>query len=347
MSANVPKNFFWRGIRRFHSCRGMTLVELMVVTGILGIVMGAVYSLMLPVQKSTFTQTEVVDLQDDLRLALKQITMDVRHAGLLVDNTPPPAGVGTLPITVGNAGAQFTLRRRINNFASAAQVLCQNTGTGQVTYRITPPLMTGRFSTGMRVKLVDSAGTLAGTSPIATITINDPTSNDANGADLNRYNDDTVTFASDDGSEIEGLSCSMGASGGTFYVFPTAPGEPEIRTVTYIFTPQDLNPDPARPRPTLRRFEDWPPDGTPIPDPLPNPLPPNWLLLGGDTPVAGDVRKTIAAQFAYDSVAQIFTIDITGSTTAYNPNNPNDDSLANAKTRRLQTRVALRNALLE
>ncbi len=71
-----------------HGCRGMTLVELLMVMAILSVVMMAVMSLYIPVVQSTAAQTQVADVQDNLRLALKTMTRDLLTGGFLVANDP-------------------------------------------------------------------------------------------------------------------------------------------------------------------------------------------------------------------------------------------------------------------
>ena len=68
--------------------RGMTLVELLLVMAIFSVVTLALMSLYIPTEQSTIAQTQVSDVQDNLRLALKVMTRDILHAGFLVPNDP-------------------------------------------------------------------------------------------------------------------------------------------------------------------------------------------------------------------------------------------------------------------
>ncbi len=70
------------------SRRGMTLVELLLVMAILSVVTLALMSLYIPTYQSTIAQTQVSDVQDNLRLALKVMTRDILHAGFLVPEDP-------------------------------------------------------------------------------------------------------------------------------------------------------------------------------------------------------------------------------------------------------------------
>lgn len=67
---------------------GVTLIELLIVMGIFFIVMGAVYSLYSAHQRSAYTQDEVVEVQQNLRIGIDSITRDVRMAGILAPYVP-------------------------------------------------------------------------------------------------------------------------------------------------------------------------------------------------------------------------------------------------------------------
>jgi len=64
--------------------RGFTLVELLVVIGIFGVIMGAVYSIYLTHLRNAYSQEELIDVQQNLRTAMDFITRDLRMAGVLV-----------------------------------------------------------------------------------------------------------------------------------------------------------------------------------------------------------------------------------------------------------------------
>ncbi|GLI38769.1 prepilin-type N-terminal cleavage/methylation domain-containing protein [Geobacter hydrogenophilus] len=70
--------------------RGFTLVELVVVIGIFGVIMGAVYSIYLTHLKNAYSQEELIDVQQNLRTAMDMITRDLRMAGVLLPNDVKP-----------------------------------------------------------------------------------------------------------------------------------------------------------------------------------------------------------------------------------------------------------------
>ncbi len=77
--------------------RGFSLVEMIIVMAMLGVVMMAVMSLYVPAVRSTKVQTEVSDIQANLRLALDRMTKDLVLAGFLVN---PGFGPGS-PVASG------------------------------------------------------------------------------------------------------------------------------------------------------------------------------------------------------------------------------------------------------
>ncbi|WP_305045113.1 PilW family protein [Geoalkalibacter sp.] len=76
-------------IRRFlDDHRGFTLPEILIAAAVMLIIMGGVMSLYLGSQRTAKVETDFADVQDNLRLALDQLTKDVRMAGFLVAGAP-------------------------------------------------------------------------------------------------------------------------------------------------------------------------------------------------------------------------------------------------------------------
>jgi prepilin-type N-terminal cleavage/methylation domain-containing protein len=86
--------------------QGFTLVEVLIVMGIMGLIIGAIFSVYLTHQRSAYTQEEVVEVQQNLRIAMDSITRDVRMAGMLVPattNAVNAAGANSLTINTASA----------------------------------------------------------------------------------------------------------------------------------------------------------------------------------------------------------------------------------------------------
>jgi len=94
---------------RLKGNKGFTLVEILVVIAILGLVMASIYSIYLTNMKSAYSQEEVVEVQQNLRIAMDSITKDIRMAGMLVPSTTPPIPSGfadyatSLPLNTASA----------------------------------------------------------------------------------------------------------------------------------------------------------------------------------------------------------------------------------------------------
>ena len=126
-----------KAFRKAHN--GFTLVELLVVTAIIGIVIGSVYSLYLTQLKSAYQQDEALDVQQNLRLAMDAITKDLRMAGMLV----PISGTITTPLSAIS-----------NNYSTSVQI---NTRSPEGIYsRITVGQTTAGSSSNF-LTTVDSA----------------------------------------------------------------------------------------------------------------------------------------------------------------------------------------------
>lgn len=101
--------------------KGMTLVELVVVVAIMGVVIMAVMSLFIPSAKNTVVQTELADVQGNLRLATDRITKDLLTAGFLIGTELPIIfEASATPTTAENPDStDFTIRTRAigNSFA--------------------------------------------------------------------------------------------------------------------------------------------------------------------------------------------------------------------------------------
>lgn len=126
--------------------RGMSLVELIVVMAILSVVIMAVISLYVPAHQSTIAQTQVADVQENIRLALKTMTRDILHAGFLAPTTP----------IHDTSTTAFTIDTRIVGTSFARISLAENgPGASQMSLTVTDPDMVTNFPDGSIVRIFE------------------------------------------------------------------------------------------------------------------------------------------------------------------------------------------------
>lgn len=85
-------------IRSLERQRGFTLIELLIVVGVLGLVMGSIYSVYITHQKTAYAQGEVEEVQQNVRVALDNLSRDITMAGAMIlpaTATPIAAGSGS------------------------------------------------------------------------------------------------------------------------------------------------------------------------------------------------------------------------------------------------------------
>ncbi len=85
------------------SQKGFSLVEILVVMVIMGIVTMAVMSLFLSTQNQSNTSVEISDIQQNVRIAMNEMVLDIRMAGLLVPfGQTAVANAPATPVEDGN-----------------------------------------------------------------------------------------------------------------------------------------------------------------------------------------------------------------------------------------------------
>jgi prepilin-type N-terminal cleavage/methylation domain-containing protein len=160
---------------------GFTLIELLIVMGMLGIVLTAVYSLYLTHQRAAYTQDEVVEVQQNVRIAMDSITRDIRNAGTLIPRTDIPSTVSNVEnSSVGNAGPNSITLNMASSQEGYAWVTTDLNLTGPTSdfsLNVDSTTSLGNFNTGdivriMRPELMSeatgSAGSLYSVSGIST-----------------------------------------------------------------------------------------------------------------------------------------------------------------------------------
>ncbi|MGK2943121.1 MAG: PilW family protein [Desulfuromonadales bacterium] len=109
--------------------RGFSLVEMIIVMAMLGVVMMAVMSLFIPAVRSTSVQTQVSDVQANLRLAMNRMTQDLVLAGFLVNPGYDTGGTaGPIYWEGGDPTTDLTIRTRSVGNSFARIIANNNTG---------------------------------------------------------------------------------------------------------------------------------------------------------------------------------------------------------------------------
>lgn len=129
--------------------RAYTLIEILVVLAMLGIVMGAIFSLYLAHLKNAYVQDETIEMQQNLRMAMESISSSLKNAGTLIPLTNTPLDIGAF----SNWSSSVTI-----NTASADGVYARATETRTrsavyATYSSSVDSSSG-FESGDRVRLI-------------------------------------------------------------------------------------------------------------------------------------------------------------------------------------------------
>lgn len=114
---------------------GFTLIELLIVMVVMGLVITSVYSLFINSKKTATTSEEVVDVQQNLRVAIDTLAGDIRMAGFLVpddvnpiSSAPASPGIDTDADDSLDTGTVFSLRTISSMRAYARVISADNTG---------------------------------------------------------------------------------------------------------------------------------------------------------------------------------------------------------------------------
>jgi len=123
--------------------RGFTLVEVLIAMAIFGLVMTGMYKVYSSVQKTTINQSELVDVQQNLRVAIGLISRDIKMANALI-----PAG--SSGITVGSNAATLNLATvsSLYAYAQISEDLEIPGGGATGVFKISVPTVIDYFTSG-------------------------------------------------------------------------------------------------------------------------------------------------------------------------------------------------------
>ncbi|MCD6188201.1 MAG: prepilin-type N-terminal cleavage/methylation domain-containing protein [Desulfuromusa sp.] len=136
--------------------KGFTLVELMFAAVIMGLVVTAILSTFTGTQKVVNTQEEIVDTQQNLKVAMNFLTRDIQMAGFLIPATS--TAVATTPNNL-SAGQILTLRtatisQDVARLTTSTTV--SNTSSTYFLFNLATTDMVNLFSPGDKVRLIRS-----------------------------------------------------------------------------------------------------------------------------------------------------------------------------------------------
>jgi prepilin-type N-terminal cleavage/methylation domain-containing protein len=210
--------------------KGFSLVEMIIVMAILSIVMMAAMSLFIPAKRASVVQTDLADVQGNLRLALNRMTKDFRTAGFL---------------TTGDAISGYTLSAGDPTVSDPTDSLVINTLTISGCYgRIeTPPTNTSApfqfvLHDALQVDSFNIGNFVAIVQPVEGTVIN----NKIYKVELKDRTARTLTLENTDGSAVassEWTAFSGTITGNVILVAPTDVVADINRTITYSHADTD------------------------------------------------------------------------------------------------------------
>jgi len=130
--------------------RGFTLIEILVALGIFGVALTAMYGVYRSMSRTSVGQEGVVDIQQNLRVAMDFIGDDISKAGALLPGEQNPVSAATATsITL-----QFA--SEMHNFAmlAGADQFVPANAVGQIAFNVAMPYMASSFKAGDIVHLI-------------------------------------------------------------------------------------------------------------------------------------------------------------------------------------------------
>lgn len=129
---------------------GFTLIELLVATAIFGLVISGMYTVYLSTQKTTINQSELVDVQQNLRVTTDFITKDIKMAEALIPsgNTGIASGSGATTLNLVTASSFYAFARIGSDIEIAAG------GGNNISFNITVPSSVDYFTAGDTIRII-------------------------------------------------------------------------------------------------------------------------------------------------------------------------------------------------
>lgn len=129
--------------------RGFTLIELMLAITLFGLAITGMYSVYSSMQKTTVNQENLVDIQQNLRVALDMLSKDIKMAETLI----PAAATG---INAGSNATSLALQTASGFYAFARIASDEEVTTAETTqqFDITVPTSVDLFEVGHAVRII-------------------------------------------------------------------------------------------------------------------------------------------------------------------------------------------------
>lgn len=132
--------------------KAFTLVEVLVVLALTGLMMGVIYQLYLNLQKSALGQEEVVELQQNLRVAMDHLTADLRKAGFLIFRHHPP--LQSAPHLPKDTDPLILNSACPSGFSSPLGAGTVVRGSSSHSFRLAAPDLVEQYQVGDSVRLI-------------------------------------------------------------------------------------------------------------------------------------------------------------------------------------------------
>lgn len=124
--------------------RGFSLPEVLIAATIMLVIMGAVMSLFLGSQRTARVETDFGDVQDNLRLAMDQLSKDVRMAGFLTVEPP------IVPVSQ----TEFVINTTTPSRSYARILTPENSTESEREFEVVSQSMAARFRDGDTVRII-------------------------------------------------------------------------------------------------------------------------------------------------------------------------------------------------
>lgn len=149
--------------------RGFSLIEILIVVAMLGLVMTSIYGLYISNQRTAYDQESVVDIQQNLRIAMDMIGRDIQLAGFLVSENPianaPAAPASGSTLKMRTASAKGCAARIAQDFNVPSEL-----SDTEGTFDVASSEMAQFFKTGDIVRIIRPANTSQAISREFTVT---------------------------------------------------------------------------------------------------------------------------------------------------------------------------------